>query len=80
MTGEDKVYVKVPTFDGRKNQWLYFKPKFMSYLAQKDMVEILSFEDPIPRDDETWTADERKTAEVKLKMKVGTSSSRLAPR
>ena len=67
MTGsEDKAYVKVPTFDGKKSQWPFFKSKFKSYLAQKDMVEVLTFSDPIPKDDKTWTADEMKVPENSL--------------
>ena len=79
MAGSDeKTYVKVPTFDGRKSQWPFFKSKFRSYLAQKDMVEVLTFSDPIPWDDETWTSEEAKTEEVKLKKKVREQNQRAA--
>jgi hypothetical protein len=37
---EEKVYIKVPTFDGKKSKWTVFKSKMKSYLAQKDMGEI----------------------------------------
>ena len=47
---EEKLYVKVPTFDGTKKQWPYFKMKMRSYVAQKDMTELLTYSGDIPKD------------------------------
>ena len=70
VVSEEKSYVKVPTFDGRKSQWPFFKSKFKSYLAQKDMVEVLTFSDPIPKDNKVWTSEEMKIDKNKLAKKV----------
>ena len=52
LTSDDKVYVKVPTFDGRKSQWPFFRAKMRSYLEQKELVELLATTDPVPKDNE----------------------------
>ena len=62
---EEKVYVKVPTFDGRKSKWPFFKSKMISYLAQKNMSELLSFNGNIEKDDKTWSNQEMQRDEVK---------------
>ena len=62
---EEKVYVKVPTFDGRKSKWPFFKSKMISYLAQKNMSELLSFNGNIEKDDKTWSKQEMQRDEVK---------------
>ena len=36
---EEKIYVKVPTFNGTKSKWPAFKSKFTSYLAQKEQQQ-----------------------------------------
>jgi len=43
--------LKPPTFTGEKEDWLFFKVKMESYLAQKDMVELLSYTGAVPKDD-----------------------------
>ena len=75
---EDKVYIKVPTFDGDKEKWLIFKAKMESYLAQKDMVVLLSFTGEVPKDTEIWTADELKDAANKRKLTVQRQNRRAA--
>ena len=60
-TSEEKFYVKVPTFDGKKSQWPFFRAKMRSYLAQKDMVELLASSDPVAKDNEVL--DETKLTE-----------------
>ena len=62
---EEKVYVKVPTFDGRKSKWPFFKSKMISYLAHKNMSELLSFNGNIEKDDKTWSKQEMQRDEVK---------------
>ena len=42
MTEDEKVYVKVPVFDGKKSKWNIFKAKMRSYVAQKGMTTILT--------------------------------------
>ena len=54
MSTEDKIYVKVPVFEGKKSKWNIFKAKFTSYLAQKGMSSMLTTKDTIPKDDETF--------------------------
>ena len=60
MTDEDKLYIKLPTWNGEKATWDVFKTKFESYLAQKDMTELLTWKDTdaILKDDEEHTKDE----------------------
>ena len=68
-TSEEKIYVKVPTFNGTKSKWPAFKSKFTSYLAQKGMEEMLDDPD-IEKDTKTWTNDEKKQDDVKKKIKL----------
>ena len=75
---EEKVCIKVPTFDGGKEKWLIFKAKMESYLAQKDMVVLLSFTGEVPKDTEIWTADELKDAANKRKLTVQRQNRRAA--
>ena len=46
----EKIYIKVPTFDGNKSKWLIFKAKMESYLAQKDFITLLNYAGDIPKD------------------------------
>ena len=64
---EDKVYIKVPTFDGDKEKWLIFKAKMESYLAQKDFITLLSYTGDIPKDSNIWTNDKLKDTVNKRK-------------
>jgi hypothetical protein len=50
--------IKCPSFNGNKKEWLFFKTKMESYLSQKDCVELLAWNDEIPKDGDTWTAEE----------------------
>ena len=63
-TSDDKIYVKVPTFDGRKSQWPFFCAKMRSYLAQKELMELLATTDLVPKDNEVL--DETKADEKKM--------------
>ena len=72
---EEKVYVKVPTFDGRKSKWPFFKSKMISYLAQKNMSELLSFNGNIEKDNKTWSNQEMQRDEVKQVIQVLSSFS-----
>ena len=45
--------------------WPFFKVKMLSYLAQKGLIELLSYKGDIDTDDKTYTNDEKKTAAVK---------------
>ena len=69
-TVEEKVYVKVPVFDGRKSKWTFFKSKMISYLAQKNMSEILSYTGNIEKDSVTWTDQEKQQDDVKEKIRM----------
>ena len=40
----------MPTFDGEKESWVYYKVKMESYLARKDLAKYLTKRE-IPRDD-----------------------------
>ena len=60
-TSEEKFYVKVPTFDGKKSQWPFFRAKMRSYLAPKDLVKLLASSDPVAKDNKAL--DETKPAE-----------------
>ena len=54
MSDDDKVYIKVPKWDGRKKTWPFFKVKMLSYLAQKGLIiELLSYKGDIDTDDKT---------------------------
>jgi gag-polypeptide of LTR copia-type len=59
---------KVPTFSGKKKEWLFFKTKFESYLAQKGMVALLKWQKEIPKDDVVFpeNADEKQLLEKKI--------------
>ena len=61
---------KVPIFGGKKQDWPHFKIKLMSYLAQKSLIELLTWKNEIPKDNKTYTEDELKTDAVKLEIKV----------
>jgi hypothetical protein len=56
---EEKVYIKVPIFDGKKSKWPVFKSKTKSYLAQKDMGEILTYRGRIEPDTMQFTDQEQ---------------------
>ena len=64
---EEKIYVKVPSFDGRKSKWPFFKSKLKSYMAQKNLGELLTFTGDIEKDSKTWTAQELQTEAEKKK-------------
>ena len=40
MSDDDKVYIKVPKWDGKKKTWPFFKVKMLSYLAQKGLIDV----------------------------------------
>ena len=42
MTEETKEYVKYPTFDGKEENWPFFKKKMESYLTRSDLSELLT--------------------------------------
>ena len=67
---EEKIYVKVPTYNGKKSKWTFFKSKFTSYLAQKNMGEILSYNGDIEKDTKTWTDTERAQDSVKEQIRL----------
>ena len=64
------MYVKVPTFDGRKSKWTFFKSKMISYLAQKNMSDILSYTGDIEVDSKTWTDQEKQQDSVKMMIRI----------
>jgi hypothetical protein len=47
-------------------------------LAQKDMAKLLRWEGAIPKDDEEWTSDQKKTTEVKDKIKIRAMNTKAA--
>ena len=67
---EEKVYIKVPTFDGKKSKWPVFKSKMKSYLAQKDMGEILTYQGDIVPDTRQFTNQEKQRDDIKLLIKM----------
>jgi Reverse transcriptase (RNA-dependent DNA polymerase)/gag-polypeptide of LTR copia-type len=75
---DNKHLTKTPTFNGKKSEWEFFKVKLESYLAQKDMAKLLRWDGDIPKDDEEWTSDEKKTAEVKDKIKIRAMNTKAA--
>ena len=46
-------YVKCPTFNGKDENWPFFKKKMESYLARIDVAELLSGDVEIPLDSDT---------------------------
>ena len=70
MSDDEKVYVKVPIFSGKKKDWLIYKTKMRSYLAQKGLSDLLTYADDIEKDTTTWTNDEKKTADVKTRIRM----------
>ena len=76
---EDTKYTtKVPTFGGDKKDWPYYKAKMESYLAQKDMVELLNWEADIDRDDQLYTTEQKQDALIQKKMLVRTQNRKAA--
>jgi gag-polypeptide of LTR copia-type len=69
---------KIPTFGGQKKDWMVFKVKLESYLAQKDMAALLSYTGEIPLDTEVWTADELATAEIQEKVRIRAMNTKAA--
>jgi gag-polypeptide of LTR copia-type/Zinc knuckle len=67
---EEKVYIKVPTFDGKKSKWPVFKSKMKSYLAQKDMGEILTYQGKIEPDTTQFTDKEKLQDDVKTLIRM----------
>jgi Zinc knuckle len=67
---EEKVYIKVPTFDGKKSKWPVFKSKMKSYLAQKDMGEILTYQGRIEPDTTQFTDQEQLQDDVKALIRM----------
>ena len=44
-------YVKYPTFDGKDENWPFYRKKMESYLARLDLIGILGSGTRIPKDD-----------------------------
>jgi hypothetical protein len=81
MTDEETRYsTKVPTFSGKKRDWMVFKTKMESYLAQKGMLALLRWRQAVPTDDEECTAAAQlETPEVQLlKVKVRDENQKAA--
>ena len=53
MSDNEKVYMKVPVFSGKKKDWLIYKMKMRSYLAQKGLSDLLLHTDDIEKDTAT---------------------------
>ena len=64
--------------DVRKKTWPFFKVKMLSYLAQKGLIELLSYKGEIDRDDKTYTNEEKKSAAVKTAMTLKNQNRKAA--
>jgi hypothetical protein len=51
----EKIYMKIPTFDGDKEQWHTFKAKMQSYLARNQMGALFRWTHDILKDTEDLT-------------------------
>jgi hypothetical protein len=49
---QEKIHVKIPTFDGDRTQWCPFKAKMQSHLARNQMGALLRWSQAIPKDAE----------------------------
>ena len=72
MSTEDKIYVKIPIFGGRKSKWNIFKTKYTSCLAQKGMSTLLTTKASIPKDDVKFdlTKDDEKEKSELIDMNI----------
>ena len=59
--------IKVPTFDGKKENWRFYQVKMESCLARQECVELLAWEDDIPKDKDTFDADTMSKEEIREK-------------
>ena len=69
MSDETRDYVKCPTFDGKDENWPFFRKKFESYLAQKDLATLLRANIVIPDDSEVGETDAEREAISELQRK-----------
>ena len=51
--------LKYPMFK-KKSDWRYYKAKMLSYLMQKDCVEITEYSALVPINSQNWSADQKK--------------------
>jgi hypothetical protein len=65
----DKIYVKIPTFDGDKEQWRTFKTKMQSYLARNQVGVRLRWTQDVPDDTEDLTDQTDRVKKAKLQIR-----------
>jgi hypothetical protein len=65
----EKIYVKIPTFDGDRDQWCTFKAKMQSYLARNQMGALLRWTQNILLDAEDLTDQTDQTKKEKLEIR-----------
>lgn len=47
-TTTSSYYSKIPTFDGRKRNWRFYKTKMKTYLSRKDCIELMGWTEDVP--------------------------------
>jgi hypothetical protein len=65
----EKIYVKIPTFDGDIEQLRTFKAKMQFYLARNQMGALLRWNQDIPKDTEDLTDQTNRTKKDKLEIR-----------
>ena len=71
MSEDDiKITLKTPRFDGNKKNWRVFKKKMLSYLAQKDLIEIVNYKRDILKDSEKCNEADLKDDAKKAKHRM----------
>jgi hypothetical protein len=53
---ETTVMMKVPTFNGKAKEWLFYKAKIKAFMAKSRLTKILPWKKDIPKDDKTWAS------------------------
>jgi hypothetical protein len=66
---QEKIYVKIPMFDGDRTQWHPFKAKMQSYLARNQMGALRRWSQAIPKDAEDLTDQTGQVKKDKLELR-----------
>jgi hypothetical protein len=64
----EKMYVKIPAFDGGRTQWHPFKAKMQSYLSRNQMGALFGWTQDIPKDTKDLTDQTDQTKKEKLEI------------
>ena len=71
-----KLKVRCPVLTGKKKDWPDYKREMIGYMYERGYGDLLEYTLAIPKDNKTYTTDEKKQATVKLAMKVRKQNKR----